>query len=102
MLVTAKDARNGQHLAIAPSRLKPSRFSRSLYGDPASEIDDLIPSVRDHGILVPLVVAPSSYPDMWEVISGHRRLACALALGLTEVPCNIWPVLPGNARRVRS
>ncbi len=44
----------------------------------SAEIGDLIASVREHGILVPLVVAaPGPEPQTWEVISGHRRLACA-------------------------
>ena len=43
-------------IGIDPERLRPSPFSVSLYGDPCGEVDDLIASVREHGILVPLVV----------------------------------------------
>lgn len=75
-------------LAIATDRLIPSRFSQSLYGDPDAESDDLIESVRREGILVPLVVTPAGSGD-WEVISGHRRLACALRLEFPDVPCSI-------------
>jgi ParB family chromosome partitioning protein len=71
---------------IAVARLRPNDFSRSLYGDPEAETDDLVESVRRQGILVPLVVTPSG-PEDWEVISGHRRLASARRLGLVEVPC---------------
>ena len=46
-------------------------------------------SIRDHGILVPLVVAARSEPGTWQVVSGHRRLACAIALGLENVPCEV-------------
>ena len=70
--------------AMDPTRLSPSSFSRSIYGDPAAEIDDLLQSIRDHGILVPLVVARGTDAGTWQVISGHRRLACALALGLSK------------------
>ena len=62
--------------------------------------DDLLPSVRDHGILVSLVVATGSEPGTWEVISGHRRLACALALGLTKVPCETRLFSSDAARRL--
>ena len=31
----------------------------------------------------------ASEPGTWQVVSGHRRLACALALGLTRVPCEV-------------
>jgi ParB family transcriptional regulator, chromosome partitioning protein len=71
---------------ISVNRLHPNDFSRSLYGDPEAEADDLIESIRRQGILVPLVVTPAG-PEDWEVISGHRRLASARRLGLTEVPC---------------
>ena len=86
-------------IAIAPDRLKPNRFSLSIYGDPSAEIDDLMPSIREHGILVALVVAPGPRPGTWEVISGHRRLACALALDFAQVPCEVRPLPPGPERR---
>ena len=88
-----------QTLALDPSRLNPHPFSLSLYGEPAAEIDDLLPSIREHGVLVALVVAPGPKPGTWEVLSGHRRLACAMALGLTEVPCEIRRLPRGDARR---
>ena len=40
-------------IGIDPEQLRPNPFSISLYGDPSAEIDDLIASVREHGILVP-------------------------------------------------
>ncbi|WZP00871.1 DNA methyltransferase [Isosphaeraceae bacterium EP7] len=76
--------------------LRPNPFSVMVYGDPASEIGGLIDGVRDHGILVPLVVSPAE--QGYELISGHRRLACALTLGLTAVPCEIR-VYPDEAAR---
>jgi len=98
MPVTATDLEAPETIAIAPTRLKPNRFSLSIYGDPTTEIDDLVSSIRDHGILVALVVASGTGPGTWEVISGHRRLACALALGLTKVPCEVRPIPIGVAR----
>jgi ParB family transcriptional regulator, chromosome partitioning protein len=96
-------------IAIPTSQLKPNQFSLSIYGNPAAEIDDLLPSVSDHGILVALAVAPGPKPDTWEVLSGHRRLACAIALNLTEVPCEVrllpvgvareWAILEYNRQR---
>ena len=76
-------------VAMDPSRLSPSTFSQSIYGDPVAEIDDLLQSIRDHGILVPLVIARGTDAQAWMVISGHRRLACALALNHKTVPCEI-------------
>ena len=76
-------------VAMDPTRLSPSTFSRSIYGDPVAEIDDLLQSIRDHGILVPLAIVRGTDAEVWQVISGHRRLACALALDLRTVPCEI-------------
>jgi ParB family chromosome partitioning protein len=83
---------------IPLSQLKPNGFSVSIYGDPSAEVSDLLPSIREHGILVALVVAPGTEPETWDVISGHRRLACAQALNLTEVPCAIRRLPEGAAR----
>ncbi len=87
-------------IGIDPACLKANAFSLSVYGDPSAEIDDLMPSVREHGVLVPLVVAaPGPERGTWEVISGHRRLACARALGLAEVPCQVRRLPRGTARQ---
>ena len=85
-------------IALLPTpRLLSNPFSVSVYGDPAAETDGLLDSVRRHGVLVPLVVTPVG--DDWEVLSGHRRLACAHALELDQVPCQIMPTLGPSARR---
>ncbi|WP_233579050.1 DNA methyltransferase [Tautonia sociabilis] len=84
---------------MATSALRPNRFSLDLYGDPAEEIraDGLLDSIRERGILVPLVAAPDG--DGFELLSGHRRLACAKALGMESVPCEIRDVPRGASRR---
>jgi ParB-like chromosome segregation protein Spo0J len=82
---------------IAVDKIRPSPFSVAIYGDPAAEIDDLIESIRRHGVLVPLVVTAES--EAYEVVSGHRRLACARAVGLTEVPCEVRALGSRTARR---
>ncbi|MBV8077000.1 MAG: ParB N-terminal domain-containing protein, partial [Planctomycetaceae bacterium] len=82
---------------IATDELKPNAFSLSVYGDSSGEIRDLVESIRVHGILVPLVVTPEA--SGWEVLSGHRRLACARALGLHEVPCAVRTLRSRAARQ---
>jgi ParB family transcriptional regulator, chromosome partitioning protein len=72
---------------IATSDLDPNSFSISVYGQPGDEIEDLVESVRIHGVLVPLVVVPEL--GRWIVVSGHRRLACARRLELPDLPCEI-------------
>jgi ParB family transcriptional regulator, chromosome partitioning protein len=72
---------------IATTLLDSNQFSIAIYGDPEAEIGDLVESVRVHGVLVPLVVVPRG--TGWEVVSGHRRLACARFLKLPDLPCEI-------------
>ena len=70
-------------------QLQLNPFSAQIYGDPPTPIDDLRESIRRQGILVPLVITPSLTAGSWEVISGHRRLACAVELGLGDIPCEV-------------
>ena len=78
-----------QIVLIRTELISTNPFSISIYGDPAREIASLIDGIHDHGILVPLVIHSSTQAHSWELISGHRRLACARALELATVPCII-------------
>lgn len=60
----------------------PGRDSRM--GHEVSELDDLYVSIRESGILQPILVRPRG--DRYEVIAGNRRLAVARKLGLEQVP----------------
>jgi hypothetical protein len=101
MPATANRLPETRTVGLDPKRIKPNQFSISIYGDPSSEIEDLLPSIREHGILVAMVVAPGPKPGTWELLSGHRRLACAMALDLAEVPCEVRRIPPGAVRRRR-
>jgi ParB-like chromosome segregation protein Spo0J len=83
---------------LPADRLVANAFSVATYGDPAGETDGLLESIRERGVLVPLVVTRAPGGRGWEVISGHRRLACARAIGLAEVPCQVSAVPPGADR----
>jgi ParB family chromosome partitioning protein len=50
-------------------------------------LDDLATSIKEHGILQPLIVTRTS--DGYELIAGERRLRAAKKLGLKEVPAII-------------
>lgn len=55
------------------------------------EMDSLVESIKEQGILSPLIVRPLENGE-YEVISGHRRLHAAEKAGLTEVPALIYPL----------
>ena len=74
-------------------------ISLDLVDDPAQPIrsdlspesvEDLVISIRQVGIIEPLVVKPRG--DRFEVIAGHRRLVAAGLADLAEVPCYILNV----------
>ena len=48
------------------------------------EMDALVESVREHGIMVPLIVRPID--KGFEIVSGHRRAHAAMKAGLKTVP----------------
>ena len=57
------------------------------------EMNSLIESVQQQGIMTPLIVRPlENTADEYEIISGHRRFRAAQKAGLTEVPAFIRPV----------
>lgn len=57
------------------------------------EMEILTESIRQQGILSPLIVRPmENKPDEYEVISGHRRLYASVKAGLTQVPALIYPL----------
>jgi N6-adenosine-specific RNA methylase IME4/ParB-like chromosome segregation protein Spo0J len=65
-----------------PKELIPHPISVSLYGD--NHIEDLLESIREYGILVPLTITNKNM-----IISGHRRWRCALELNIQRVPIEI-------------
>lgn len=57
------------------------------------EMNNLIESVQEQGIMSPLIVRPlEETTEEYEIISGHRRFRAAQKAGLKEVPVNIRPV----------
>lgn len=54
------------------------------------EMNALIDSIQEQGILSPLIVRPIENTGEYEVISGHRRLHAAEKAGITEVPALIY------------
>ncbi len=53
--------------------------------DDLDDLADLTSSIKELGVLQPLIVRPKG--DIWEVCAGRRRLASARTAGLETVPC---------------
>jgi ParB family chromosome partitioning protein len=50
-------------------------------------LEELVASIREKGVLEPLLVRPSQVGGRYMIISGERRFRAALEVGLHEVPC---------------
>jgi len=51
------------------------------------DLSELILSIKERGVLEPLLVTPSALKGRWMIIAGERRWRAARAAGLREVPC---------------
>jgi ParB family chromosome partitioning protein len=51
------------------------------------DLTELVASIREKGVLEPLLVRPSDVGGRFMIISGERRFRASLEVGLTEVPC---------------
>ena len=61
------------------------------------EMNTLIGSIQEQGILTPIIIRPIESTDEYEVISGHRRLHATVKAGMKEVPAFIYAVTRDEA-----
>src|SRR5262247_4945078 len=64
---------------LAPNPLQP----RIEIGD----LTELVSSIKEKGVLEPLLVRPSDVGGRYMIIAGERRYRASIEAGLTEVPC---------------
>lgn len=66
------------HASIIPSSLQP----RAIFTP--EQLAELVDSIREHGIIQPLIVRQSQ--DKYELIAGERRWRAAGILGMANIP----------------
>jgi ParB family chromosome partitioning protein len=84
----------------APSTLPLDKLQAGRY-QPRSRMDEsslqeLAASIRQHGMMQPIVVRPLA-TDRYEIIAGERRFRAARLAGLDEVPVMLRDVSDQNA-----
>lgn len=57
-------------------------------------LDDILPSIRERGVLVPLLVRPNGKPDQFEIVAGRRRFLASKAVATetgeaADLPCRV-------------
>ncbi|MEB3161277.1 MAG: ParB/RepB/Spo0J family partition protein [Synechocystis sp.] len=69
---------------IALDKLQPSAFQPRCYFD-NQQHQQLVDSIRQHGILEPLLVRPIG-DERYEIVAGERRYRAAKEINLAQVP----------------
>jgi ParB family chromosome partitioning protein len=67
-------------------KVDPSELQVRTYFD-QSEIDSLSYSIKEHGVLQPILVVQDG--DRYKVIAGERRLRAAKAAGIDRIPARV-------------
>lgn len=68
---------------IKPSKTNPRKnFSKRL-------MDELIQSVSQHGVLMPVLLRPIGEDGEFELVAGERRFRAAKAAGLETIPATV-------------
>lgn len=87
---TPRDANSPGVARLAVADIAPNPHQPRRHFDTAA-MDDLIASVRAHGVLQPILVRPVS-DGRFEIIAGERRWRAAQAAGLHELPAVVRPL----------
>lgn len=75
---------NREIMEISVEDIIPNRFQPRLTFD-IDALNELANSIREHGIIQPLVVR--RLQDKYEIIAGERRYKAASLIGMKKVPC---------------
>lgn len=83
---TREDAeRDGSLVELAVVEIRPNPFQPRQDVDPAA-LEELKASIRQAGLLQPIVVRPIANGGGYELIAGERRLRACQALGWERIP----------------
>lgn len=64
-------------------------------------LTDLVASIKEKGVLMPILVRPNKKKDGFEVVAGHRRLAASKLAGLKSIPARILDLTDVEAREAQ-
>ena len=91
------DARHLRHLPIELLHPNP-RNPRKIFRE--EDLDDLARSIRDKGLLQPLVVRPRGDGRSYEIVAGERRWRAAQRAGVHDLPVLIRELSDGEALEI--
>ncbi len=91
-----QDIRTLRHMPIELMRASPNN-PRKYFAD--ADLEDLAKSIRDKGLLQPIVVRPVSGGE-YEIVAGERRWRAAQRAGIHDVPVLIRELNDGEALEI--
>ena len=56
---------------------------------PEEKMQEMVESVTEHGILMPILVRPHKSGEGYEIISGHNRVEACIRAGIKKIPATI-------------
>ena len=56
---------------------------------PEEKMREMVESVTEHGILMPILVRPIDSGEGYEIISGHNRVEACIRAGIKKIPATI-------------
>jgi len=85
-LIPGNEERSSEgNLLVSIEKIHPNPFQPRVQMDPSS-LGELAASIRDHGVLQPLLVSPGNNQNEYILIAGERRLLASKLAGLEQVP----------------
>ncbi|MBO4317306.1 MAG: ParB/RepB/Spo0J family partition protein [Mailhella sp.] len=79
------DASNGSLAKLAVAQIVPGESQPRKSFDDAS-LQELALSIKNNGVVQPLIVRKTQTPQQYEIIAGERRWRAAKLAGVTELP----------------
>ena len=96
---TFRDEGTGSHQVVPLASIRLPEYQPRQYFDEAS-LEELVTTVKEHGVLEPLLVRPTQKTNQYELVAGGRRYRAAQRADLTEVAVIVLSLTDSQALEV--
>lgn len=86
-----------QFLELELDRIVPNEFQPRRVFDP-QKLEELAASIRENGIIQPLVVLPARSDGFYEILVGERRFRASKIAGLAKIPAFVSQPISDEAK----
>lgn len=92
----------GEPTTLPLVHIEMERQIRTRNGLDADSLNALAASIKEHGVIQPIIVRRTPDANRYVVVAGERRVLAASLAGLAEVPALIRDGTPGELRAVQA